>query len=117
MKETARLLNTSFSTADAEEPKFYYDDRVLILEFTDWNERQIKIKFHESVAVKWQETDSPGPQDRNDRTYEILNSNWLNEHLSQRMIEPVECHKHFKLCFNACGVFEVIAIKIEEVLI
>lgn len=115
MIETAKLLNTTFTTADAENPKFEYDDRILILEFTNWFEKKIKVKFYEVVAVKWQEADSKGPEDRNDRSYEILNSNWLNEHLAQKMMEAEENHKHFKLCFNACGVFEVIAIKMEEI--
>lgn len=109
MNEIAKLLNPPFSVADGENPKFDYTGDELYLSFIDWHEEEVRVLFKDCVAVKWQNADSTGPEDRDDCTYEIQNSEWLKLHLDQRMVEPEEKHRHFKLCFNAAGVLEVIA--------
>jgi len=113
MTEIAKLLNPQFAVADAENPKFSYTGDELYLSFVDWHEEEVRVVFKNCVAVKWQNADSTGPEDRDDCTYEIHNSEWLKLHLDQRMIEPNEKHRHFKLCFNAAGVLEVIATEME----
>ena len=113
MTEKAKLLNSGFSVADAEQPQFTFTGDEVVLTFTDWQENDMTVRFKDCVAVKWQEADSKGPEARDDCTYEILGSDWLKVHLKQNMVTPDEGHRHFKLCFNAVGVLEVIATQMD----
>jgi hypothetical protein len=115
MAEIAKGLETEFSTADAYIIRSVYDDDVLTLSFKDWQENVITVKFHDVAGFKWQEAYSLGPEDRDDCTYIIENSNWLKLILDQGGREPSEGHQHFKLGFNAIGVFEVIAVGMEKI--
>jgi len=116
MNEAARRIDPGFSTADAESVSLLLKKRTGILEFIDWREHPVRVTLENVVALKWQEADSSGPEDRDDLPYEIVNSGWLKEHLVQHVVEEKEEHKHYKFCFNAAGVLEVICsgIRIES---
>ncbi len=45
MTETARLLEPGFSVADAGYPDFTLKDGTLTVEFTDWQERRVRVRF------------------------------------------------------------------------
>ena len=111
--EKAIELKEGFSTADAEYPSISLKDGNLSVQFIDWQENPVNLSFKNTCAVKWQETFTLGPETRDDMSYEIENSAWIAEHRAQGARAPEEPLRHFKLCFNACGVLEVIASQIE----
>ena len=113
MSESAKLLEPEFSVADAEYPKFALRDGRLVLEFVDWQERSVRVRFPNAAGVKWQELDSRGPEDRDDSVYEIIDSSWLAEYLANDARTLAEGLRHFRLCFNACGVLDVLATSME----
>ena len=108
MSESAKLLEPGFSVADAEYPKFAFRDGFVILEFVDWRGREVRVRFSNAAGVKWQELDSRGPEDRDDSVYEIVDSSWLDEYLASDARTLADALKHFRLCFNACGVLDVL---------
>ena len=55
MSESAKLLQPGFSVADAEYPKFALQNGVLILEFLDWQESMVRVRFLDVAGVRWQE--------------------------------------------------------------
>lgn len=104
--QRAVLLNSEIHTADAEQPRFEFGQGRVDLDFVDWQENPVKVRFEDVVAVRWQDAGSGGPEERDDCVYEIVDSEWLGLHLEQQVAEPD--HRHVRLCFNACGVFDVI---------
>lgn len=108
MSEKAIPVNLGFATADAEAVSFSVQERRCVLRFINWREQPVVVRFEDTVAVKWQEADSHGPEDRDDNSYEIANSEWLTDHVAQNIIGNDVGHKHLKFCFNAAGVFEII---------
>ncbi len=109
MTESAKKLEPGFSVADAEQPRLIYDENDLKVVFRDWRENEIELCFPDCYAVRWQTAVMPGPGERNDEIYEILNSQWLATHRQENAIDPLEPQRHFKLNFNACGQLEVLA--------
>ncbi len=109
MTETAKLLSPGFTVADAEYPSLSLHDNVLLLEFLDWKSKRIRVRFVNVAGVQWQELDSAGPEDRNDSVYEIIDSVWLGRYLSEGARTPEDNLRHFRLCFNASGVLDVLA--------
>jgi hypothetical protein len=109
MPEQAQLLDAGFSTADAAYPSFAWHGARLDLEFRDWQERAVRVAFDNPAGVSWQELDSSGPEDRDDSVYEIADSEWIAAYLRAGSHTPGDGLRHFKLCFNAWGVFEVLA--------
>ena len=67
-------------------------------------------------GVKWQQWDSPGPEDRDDDSYEIEDSTWVQEkYVASDRWELGDRLRHYKLCFNAIGVLEVLASDIKVI--
>lgn len=111
--EKAIELDGGFSTADAEYPTMSLDQGTLQVRFRDWQEKDITLRFMNVCAFKWQEASSHGPEPRDDTAYEILNSAWVAAHQSEQVRAEAETLRHFKLCFNASGVLEVVASALE----
>lgn len=109
--EKAKVLNTQFSTADADYPEFQQTDDLLTLSFTDWRETEVTIVFENVAAFKWQTIETSISGEEYDRCHEIENSLWLSDHLEQVAITREENHKHYKFNFNGCGQFEILATK------
>jgi hypothetical protein len=65
------------------------------------------------AGVKWQELDSDGPEERNDEVYEIINSLWIERYIADMARTKEDNLRHFKLCFNACGVLEILASEMQ----
>jgi hypothetical protein len=111
MEEIYRIADVSFSTADAEFPKMLFDDSgTLTLEFRDWQNQAVRLKFKEVLGFKWDEGEMHSAE-RNDVTYEVVNSVWLRN-LKEDNISRTE-HRHYKLCFNASGTFDVLFSDLE----
>jgi hypothetical protein len=113
MSESAKLLEPGFYVADAEYPRFALRDGTIILEFIDWREHSVRVRFSGAAGVKWQEVDSRGPEGRDDSVYEIVGSSWLAEYFANDDRILADALRHFRLCFNACGVLDVLATSME----
>jgi hypothetical protein len=109
MTERATRLETWFSTVDAEYPSFSLRDGTLVLEFIDSGEQAISAEFANCAGVRWQEADSPGPQERGEQALEIVESEWVREYYGARARTVEERVRHFRLCFSESGVLEVLA--------
>jgi hypothetical protein len=113
--EQVLLLNPGFSTADAEYPAFTLEEdsesgeQVVVLRFRDWREQEVRVRFSNAAGVRWEELESPGPEQRSDAVYEVVDSNWLSAYVRSGARTTADQLRHFKLCFNACGTFEVLA--------
>jgi hypothetical protein len=81
MGQSAKLLQPNFSVADAEYPSLHLQAGILLVEFRDWQERNVRVRFSNAAGVKWQELDVAGPDVRDDSVYEILGSLWLDDYV------------------------------------
>ncbi|VAW26820.1 hypothetical protein MNBD_BACTEROID06-477 [hydrothermal vent metagenome] len=111
--EKAEFINLGFTTADAERVTLSLLKGELNISFLDWQEKKVNVLFQDTLAVKWQEADSLGPEDRDDSTFVIKKSKWLKLHSDQNIFSESEKSnfQHLKLCFNACGVLEILCDK------
>ncbi len=96
-------------TADAEQVDVRFKDGDLHLSFVDWQERPRSALFRDVIAFRWQELDDPVP--RGDSTFEAVGSPWLERQARLQGLRT-EDYVHYVLCFNACGVLDVIAKRI-----
>ncbi len=94
------------STADAESVALQHDGSDLVLTFVDWQERTIRHEFEEVLAFKWGQDTGGAPRD--DQTYIVEGSEWL-AHEAGLAEESPDRFVHYKLCFNAVGVLDVLA--------
>lgn len=106
--ETYTDINLGFSTADAEDVKLRYEGGNLVLSFRDWREEVKEVRFLDTLGFRWQEFDEKNLRD--DTSYEVLNSLWL-EKQAKIQVANAEEYAHYKLCFNTCGVLDVLARK------
>jgi hypothetical protein len=113
--ETAKIISTEFSTADADCPEMQLTDDILTLSFKDWQRKELTIIFEGVAAFKWQTIEAFIEGEEYDRCHEIDDSSWLSEHLKQQAFTMQENHKHYKFNFNACGQLEVLAIKYDVI--
>jgi hypothetical protein len=97
-------------TADAERVAVHFDDGDLHLTFVDWQEQPRSKVFQDTLAFRWQELDDPSLP-RDDATFEAVDSPWLESQAKAQDIST-EDYAHYVLCFNACGVLDLIARRI-----
>lgn len=98
--------NLGISPADAEQVALRLEKGDLYVSFVDWKEEPRSLIFRDVLAHRWQELDDPVPRD--DTTFEALDSPWLAR---QAQLQGVSAdgYAHYVLCFNACGVLDVLA--------
>ena len=109
MIQIAKLIETGFSTADAEFPEIHQVDGDVVLSFRDWQERLVEVFFSDHIAFRWQMAEILQDKEKDDSCYEILNSSWIDLHIKQGIISQSEEYKHYKFNFNSCGQFEILA--------
>lgn len=97
-----------FSTADAESVEAHFVDGSLEVGFTDWRERRVRLAFPDAVAFRWDPLAGEGAP-RDDESYEVIDSPWIEMLIAANQIGSAEGYRHFKLCFNAASVLDVIA--------
>lgn len=103
------------TTADAEAVRLEYGtDRDLVVRFRDWRKSEFAFVFRGTVAFRWDPVDWDGAP-RNDEAYEVLDSTWLETLIAAGVVGATGAHRHFKLCFNAASVLDVIARGLEPV--
>jgi hypothetical protein len=109
-------LRESFSTADTDYPHVELDRGCLGVTFQDWREKKVTLRFHDVVAFSWDDGDAAlAASHRNDCCYIVHESPWVARHREVGTIMPSEDPRHFKLCFNAAGVLQVLASTLEVV--
>lgn len=107
-------LGESFSTADAEYPKVISERGYLRVWFRDWRAKVVTLLFHDVAAYSWDDGDAAvDANHRDDCCYIVHDSPWLARHREVGTLMPSEDHRHFKLCFNAAGVLQVLASRLE----
>jgi hypothetical protein len=94
------------TTADAEKVVTRFENGDLHLSFVDWQGHPRSIIFRDVLAYRWQELDDAVPRD--DTTFEALDSPWLERQAALQAVPP-NAYAHYVLCFNACGVLDVLA--------
>ena len=110
MAETFDPLDESFSTADAGAPILAYEQEILHDRFRDWREREVILTFCDVSAFSWDDGDAASSDaHRDDSAYIVVGSEWLRRHIDVGTIAASGGHRHYKLCFNAVGVLQVIA--------
>ena len=114
MPERYVPLSETFSTADAESPMLAFEQGTLRLRFLDWQEREVRLRFPETVAFRWEDGDAAvAAEHRNDASYRVEDSGWIRRLRESGTVGEADAVTHFKLCFNALGVLEVIAANLE----
>ncbi len=113
MSQIFEPLKLPFSTADAERPSLTFDRGRLNVRFVDWKEQQVQLEFLDVIAFSWDEGDAAwSPQHRDDLCYNVMNSDWLKRHVDVGVVDSSEKYSHYKLCFNAAGVLQVLATEL-----
>jgi hypothetical protein len=111
---TYQTIDVGFSTADGERPEFHFAGGDIRFSFVDWREQPVRFEASDVRAFVWlEELDVPGIRD--DVTYEVLDSELIGKCLALNVIRPEDGYRHFKLCFNAAGVFDVVCKSITVV--
>ena len=105
-----QLFNPGFSTADAEYPELHAVAGELHLRFEDWQERLVQIQFHDVCAFRWQEAESLLSGEPYDGACEVLDSEWVKQHLAQGAVPAEMKLRHLRFNFNACGQLEVLCV-------
>jgi hypothetical protein len=100
-----------FSTADAEDVEVRFSKGDLLLSFRDWQEQPQAITFRDCLAFHWEEPDDGELQ--NDVCYEVRDSPWLARQAELQAV-GADGYMHYKLCFNQCGMLDVIARRHSE---
>jgi hypothetical protein len=114
MAETYIPLSEPFTTADAEAPHLAYEQGTLYVRFRDWREREITLTFRHVAAFRWDDGDAAFSEaHRDDSAYIVDGSEWILRHVEVGTIESPQGHRHYKLCFNAAGVLQILASSIE----
>jgi hypothetical protein len=107
-------IDLGFSVADGEKIEVRYQSQTLRVSFVDWQEEPVSFVCHSTLAFRWQEAEyTLSDQERNDSTYEVVDSAWLQQHQEQHMTWEGTTFHHYKLNFNAAGILEMICSKIE----
>ena len=107
MSEKLFLKHLGFSTADAEKVAIFFSSgSILRLKFLDWQEQKIQVEFSDVIAFSWNQEEPNHKRMSDDCVYEVINSSSLLKY--KEIPEDFEKYKHYKFCFNACGILDVI---------
>ncbi len=99
----------NFSTADAEDLQVNFSAGQLTVSFTDWQEKNIVLKFNNVLAYRTGPFFGNAPSQ--DTAYEVTNSTWVSENeqafkdlaLNEFSVPAADFankFRHYKLCFN-----------------
>lgn len=113
MEETYEPIDEHIHTADAENPRLSYENGEIVFKFTDWQEIEREIKFYDVAGYKWQDEIDLGFPDRDDMPYQVNNSKWIAELKELNVLDSDMKYMHYKLCFNACGVLDIVFKNLE----
>lgn len=103
-------------TADTEAgPEFHYSDGELLLSFRDYRNNDVRIRFRNVLGIRWTEDDGSGHGLRDDKVYEVRDSDWIRK-LQDLGAIPSANHgyRHLKIGFNELGSFLDVVFKGNE---
>lgn len=101
------IINLGFSTADGERPEMQFVGGDIRFSFLNWREQLVRFTASDVRAFSWlEELDVSGVRD--DMTYEVLESDLIQKYCDWNLMSSEDGYRHFKLCFNAAGVFDVV---------
>lgn len=104
---TYQTIDLGFVTADGERTEFHFVGGDIQFSFVDMREQTVRFTASDVRAFSWLEgLDVPGIRD--DVTYEVLDSELIRKYCAWNVLRPEDGYRHFKLCFNAVGVFDVL---------
>lgn len=107
MAETLVKQNFEFSTTDAENIEvFFFGVTDLVVKFEDYQNESWRIKFSEVVSFSWNLEELIYPEIDDEFVYEVKESALISHYKLKG--EPTEKLKHYKLCFNAYGILDVV---------
>ncbi len=106
-----QTVDLGFSTADGEDISFQFKRGDIEFTFVDWREQVVRFTASDVRAFSWLE-ECDVPELRDDTTYEVKHSTIVSSYRKWNLIVPHEEYKHYKLCFNAAGVFDVVCASI-----
>ena len=72
----------------------------------------LQIFLGDYVAYKWQMAKTLTEHEKVGECYQVLNSKWLQEHVSQDVVNPEDGNYHYKLIFRDSQL-EVLALGID----
>jgi hypothetical protein len=103
-------IDLGFYTADGDRPELQFVDGDILFSFVsclDRADHTVTFTATDVRAFSWlEELDVRGIRD--DQTYEVLESDLIRTYMAWNHISPGDGYRHFKLCFNAAGVFDVV---------
>ena len=102
-----------FSVADADVPDVHFAEGNLIITFKDWRERSVEHRFLDVLAFRWATTPSYATP-REDSTFELRDSDWLQTELHRDRGLATSDFAHYILCFNASSTLEVICRRMNK---
>lgn len=71
----------------------------------------MQIFLGDYIAYKWQMAKTLSEQEKVGECYQVLNSNWLQEHINKDVVNPEDEYYHYKLIFKDSQL-EVLALGI-----
>jgi hypothetical protein len=109
MAQHTEITNLGFTVADAESPCLRLEGQALVVDFKDWKEQRVTVRFSDVIAFRWQEAEYfIDEHERFDSTHVVHESAWLAEHERQNVTWQGSEHRHLKLNFNAAGILEIL---------
>lgn len=106
-----QTIDLGFSTADGERPELQFVGGDIQFCFVDWRAQPVRFTASDVRAFSWlEELDVPGIRD--DVVYEVLESDLIQKYYAWIIMSAEDGYRHYKLCFNAAGVFDVLCKKI-----
>jgi len=102
-----KIIDLGFSTADGAQPEIQFVRGDIHFSFLEWEEQPVRFIASDVRAFSWlEELDIPSLRD--DVTYEVDDSDLIQKYYDWNAMSPKDGYRHFKLCFNAAGVFDVV---------
>src|SRR5687768_10754468 len=102
-----QTIDLGFSTADGESSDLRFVGGDIQFSFVDWREQRVQFTAADVRGFSWLE-ELDVPRIRNDVVYEVLDSDLIRKYCAWNVMRPEDGYRHFKLCFNAAGVFDVL---------
>lgn len=116
MSQFVEVVDLGFSVADAENIKFQFDGEHLILEFVDWQEQLVSVKFENTIGYRYQLAEYQlSDLERFDSTHIVNDSEWINIHFEQGEAWSSQQWYHYKFNFNAGGIIEVLCTGVQKI--
>ena len=100
-------IELGFSTADGERIELQFVGGEIRFSFADWRGQIIRFAISDVRAFSWLE-ELDVPEIRNDCIYEVLESDLIEKYCAWNAISRDDGYRHFKFCFNAAGIFDVL---------